>query len=239
MGQKVNPIGLRLGINRTWDSRWYAGKDYAKLLHEDLKLRAHRKKLPGQAGVSRVVIERPAKKPRVTIHTARPGVVIGKKGAGHRKAAQGPRQDDRPTCQPEHRRDPQAGNRRQADRREHRPAAGAPRRVPPRHEARRAVGHAPRRPGHPDQLLRPSRRRRNRARGMVSRRPRAVAHAARRYRLRRGTAKTTYGTCGVKVWVFKGEILAHDPMASEKAEAALPRSERGDAHRAAPRGERA
>ena len=80
MGHKVNPIGLRLGINRTWDSRWYAGRDYAKLLHDDLKLRAHlRKKLSG-AGVSRVVIERPAKKPRVTIYAARPGVVIGKKG---------------------------------------------------------------------------------------------------------------------------------------------------------------
>src|SRR5579862_3283657 len=80
MGQKVNPIGLRLGINRTWDSRWFAGDDYAPLLHEDLKLRDHlRTKLRG-AGVSRVVIERPAKKPRVTIYAARPGVVIGKKG---------------------------------------------------------------------------------------------------------------------------------------------------------------
>ena len=81
MGHKVNPIGLRLGINRTWDSRWYAGNDYAKLLHGDLKLREKlRERLKG-AGVSRVVIERPAKKPRVTIHAARPGVVIGKKGA--------------------------------------------------------------------------------------------------------------------------------------------------------------
>ena len=81
MGQKVNPIGFRLGINRTWDSRWYAGDDYARLLHEDLKLRDRlRTRLKG-AGVSRVVIERPAKKPRVTIHAARPGVVIGKKGA--------------------------------------------------------------------------------------------------------------------------------------------------------------
>ena len=80
MGHKVNPIGMRLGINRTWDSRWYAGADYSALLHEDLKLRGHlRKKLHG-AGVSRVVIERPAKKPRVTIYAARPGVVIGKKG---------------------------------------------------------------------------------------------------------------------------------------------------------------
>src|SRR4051794_16594158 len=81
MGHKVNPVGLRLGVNRTWDSRWFAGADYAKLLHEDLKLREHlRTKLRG-AGVSRVVIERPAKKPRVTIYAARPGVVIGKKGS--------------------------------------------------------------------------------------------------------------------------------------------------------------
>ncbi|MGL5361959.1 MAG: KH domain-containing protein, partial [Bosea sp. (in: a-proteobacteria)] len=76
MGHKVNPIGLRLGINRTWDSRWYAGGDYAKLLHEDFKLRETLIKRLKGAGVSRVVIERPAKKPRVTIHAARPGVVI-------------------------------------------------------------------------------------------------------------------------------------------------------------------
>src|ERR1700709_1084006 len=81
MGQKVNPIGLRLGINRTWDSRWYADGDYAKMLHEDLKLRDFLKSKLVQAGVSRIVIERPTKKARITIHTARPGVVIGKKGA--------------------------------------------------------------------------------------------------------------------------------------------------------------
>ena len=82
MGQKVNPIGLRLGINRTWDSRWYADtKDYGGLLHEDLKIRAFIKKKCAAAGVSRVIIERPHRKCRVTIHTARPGVIIGKKGA--------------------------------------------------------------------------------------------------------------------------------------------------------------
>mgnify|MGYP002525520787 FL=1 len=81
MGQKVNPIGLRLGINRTWDSRWYAESEYADLLHEDIRLRNYLKKRLAQAGVSKVVIERPAKKARISIHTARPGVVIGKKGA--------------------------------------------------------------------------------------------------------------------------------------------------------------
>src|SRR3546814_16903141 len=80
MGQKVTPIGLRLGINRTWDSRWFAGKDYGKQLHEDLRLPKYLFERLRQAGISRVVIERPAKKPRITIHTARPGVVIGKKG---------------------------------------------------------------------------------------------------------------------------------------------------------------
>jgi small subunit ribosomal protein S3 len=82
MGQKVNPIGLRLGVNRTWDSRWYANeKDYAGLLHEDLKIREFLKKKLSQAGISKIVIERPAKKARVTIHSARPGIIIGKKGA--------------------------------------------------------------------------------------------------------------------------------------------------------------
>ena len=82
MGQKVNPIGMRLGVNRTWESRWYAQKgEYAKLLHEDLKIREMLVTRLRQAGISRVVIERPHKKCRVTIHSARPGVIIGKKGA--------------------------------------------------------------------------------------------------------------------------------------------------------------
>ena len=82
MGQKVNPVGLRLGINRTWDSRWFAdGADYGRLLHEDIKVRRALKKRLYQAGVSRIVIERPHKKCRITIYAARPGVIIGKKGA--------------------------------------------------------------------------------------------------------------------------------------------------------------
>jgi len=80
MGQKVNPISLRLGINRTWDSRWYAeGENYGTMLHEDLKIRTELLKSLKSAAVSRVVIERPSKKMRVTIYSARPGVIIGKK----------------------------------------------------------------------------------------------------------------------------------------------------------------
>ena len=82
MGQKVNPIGMRLQVNRTWDSRWYAeGKNYGDLLLEDLRMREFIKVECKAAGVSRVLIERPHKKCRVTIHAARPGVIIGKKGA--------------------------------------------------------------------------------------------------------------------------------------------------------------
>ena len=82
MGQKVNPIGFRLGITRTWDSRWYAKRDYGRLLHEDIKLRKLLKERLFSAGIARIEIERAANKVKINVHTARPGIVIGKKGAG-------------------------------------------------------------------------------------------------------------------------------------------------------------
>jgi len=81
LGQKVNPIGFRLGVIKTWDSRWYAEGDYAKLLHEDLKLRNFLKKRLYNSGVSRIEIERAANKAKINIFTARPGLIIGKKGS--------------------------------------------------------------------------------------------------------------------------------------------------------------
>ena len=82
MGQKINPIGLRLGINRTWDSRWFAGKtEYGQLLHEDIAIRKQLMQDLKQAAVAKIIIERPHRKCRVTVQSARPGVVIGKKGA--------------------------------------------------------------------------------------------------------------------------------------------------------------
>lgn len=81
MGQKVHPIGFRLGINRTWDSRWFAGKEYAGFIYEDHEIRRFLKKRLYQAGVSRIEIERASKRVRIRIHTARPGLVIGKKGS--------------------------------------------------------------------------------------------------------------------------------------------------------------
>ena len=81
MGQKVNPIGFRLGVIKTWDSKWYAKADYAKLLHEDLKLRSFLKKRLYSSGVSKIEIERAANKAKINIYTARPGLIIGKKGS--------------------------------------------------------------------------------------------------------------------------------------------------------------
>jgi small subunit ribosomal protein S3 len=82
MGQKVNPVGFRLGITRTWDSRWFSKRDYARLLHEDLQVRSYLKEKLYGSGVARIEIERAASKVKINVHTSRPGIVIGKKGAG-------------------------------------------------------------------------------------------------------------------------------------------------------------
>ena len=81
MGQKTNPIGFRLGIIKSWESRWFSEKDYSKLLQEDITIRQFLNKKLSSAGLSKVVIERPAKLANITIHTSRPGVIIGKKGS--------------------------------------------------------------------------------------------------------------------------------------------------------------
>ena len=82
MGQKVHPVGFRIGVTKTWDSRWFSKRDYARLLHEDIKLRDYLKKKLFSAGIARIEIERAANKVKINVHTARPGIVIGKKGAG-------------------------------------------------------------------------------------------------------------------------------------------------------------
>src|SRR3989344_6121686 len=82
MGQKTNPIGFRVGVSRTWSSRWFAKKDYTKLLHEDLKLRKYLKEKLFSAGISKIEIERTANKVTVNVFSSRPGLIIGKKGSG-------------------------------------------------------------------------------------------------------------------------------------------------------------
>ena len=216
MGHKVNPTGLRLGINRTWDSRWYADRDYAALLHEDLKLRKYLHARLAQAGVARVVIERPAKKARITIHTARPGVVIGKKGADIEKL----RQDlVKKTASEVHLniveiRKPELEARLVAEN----IAQQLERRVAFRRAMKRAVQSAMRLGAQGIRINCGGRLGGAEiARLEWYREGRVPLHTLRAdidYGI--ATAKTTYGTCGVKVWVFKGEILAHDPMAQDK-----------------------
>ncbi|HIC80317.1 30S ribosomal protein S3 [Pelagibius sp.] len=216
MGQKVNPIGLRLGINRTWDSRWFADDNYADLLHEDLRIRKYLRKRLQQAGVSRIVIERPAKKARITIHTARPGVVIGKKGADIEKlrgALQKMTQSEVHLNIVEIRK-PEIDARLVAEN----IASQLERRVAFRRAMKRAVQSAMR--------LGASGIRINCggrlggaeiARTEWYREGRVPLHTLRAdVDYGEATAQTTYGACGVKVWVFKGEILAHDPMAQDK-----------------------
>jgi small subunit ribosomal protein S3 len=216
MGQKVNPIGLRVGINRTWDSRWFADKDYAQLLHEDLRLKKYLTDRLNQAGVARVVIERPAKKARVTIHTARPGVVIGKKGADIEKL----RGDLSKMTGSEvslnivEIRKPEIDAKLIADN----IAQQLERRVAFRRAMKRAVQSAMRL-GALGIRINCSGRLGGAeiARLEWYREGRVPLHTLRaEIDFGEGTAKTTYGTCGVKVWVFKGEIMAHDPMAMDK-----------------------
>ncbi|MBS7790837.1 30S ribosomal protein S3 [Roseococcus sp. SDR] len=216
MGHKVNPIGLRLGINRTWDSRWYAGRDYARLLHDDLKLRETLKDKLKSAGVSKVVIERPAKKPRVTIHAARPGVVIGKKGADIDTL----RKDLSVKAGAEvslnilEIRKPELDSVLVAES----IAQQLERRVAFRRAMKRAVQSAMRL-GALGIRINCSGRLGGAeiARMEWYREGRVPLHTLRAdidYGV--ATAKTTYGTCGVKVWIFKGEIMAHDPSAQDK-----------------------
>ncbi len=216
MGQKVNPIGLRVGINRTWDSRWFADRDYAKMLHEDLRLKKYLHKRLAQAGVSRVVIERPAKKARVTIHSARPGVVIGKKGADIEKL----RGDlAKMTGGDVHLniveiRKPEIDAKLVAEN----IGQQLERRVAFRRAMKRAVQSAMRLGAQGIRITCSGRLGGAEiARTEWYREGRVPLHTLRAdIDYGEATAKTTYGTCGVKVWVFKGEILAHDPMAQDK-----------------------
>ena len=173
MGQKVNPIGIRLGITRDWTSSWYAGKrQFPAHVHTDFRVREFLKKKLADASVSRIMIERAAKKVNITIQTARPGIVIGKKGEDIEKLRQRDRQAPRHARQrraAQHRRDPQARARRAAGRRGHRAADREARDVPPRHEARRDEHHALGRAGHQGAHLRPPERLGNRAHRVVSR----------------------------------------------------------------------
>ncbi len=216
MGQKVNPIGLRLGINRTWDSRWFARKEYGNLLLDDIRLRRFLNGRLAQAGVSRIVIERAARRTRITLHSARPGVVIGKKGADIEKLRGdlGKITSSEVSLNIVEIRKPEIDAKLIAEN----IAQQLERRIGFRRAMKRAVQSAMRLGAQGIRINCSGRLGGAEiARMEWYREGRVPLHTLRAdVYFGYGTAKTTYGVCGVKVWVFKGEILAHDPMAQEK-----------------------
>ena len=217
MGQKVNPIGMRLQVNRTWDSRWYAeSKDFGNLLLEDVRMREFIKDECKQAGISRIIIERPHKKCRVTIHTARPGVIIGKKGAdieGLRKKLAAFTDSELHLNIVEVRK-PELDAALVGES----IAQQLERRVSFRRAMKRAVQNAMRmgalgirvnvagRLGGAE-IARTEWYREGRVPLHTLRADIDYAHAE---------AMTAYGIIGIKTWIFKGEIMEHDPQARDR-----------------------
>ncbi|PRX35512.1 small subunit ribosomal protein S3 [Meinhardsimonia xiamenensis] len=217
MGHKVNPVGMRLQVNRTWDSRWYADKkEYGDLLLEDVRIRDFIRKECKQAGISRVIIERPHRKCRVTIHTARPGVIIGKKGADietlRKKLAK--MTDSELHLNIVEVRKPELDAQLVAES----IAQQLERRVSFRRAMKRAVQNSMRmgalgirvnvagRLGGAEI-----------ARTEWYREGRVPLHTLRAdIDYARAEAMTPYGVIGVKVWIYKGDIMEHDPSAHDR-----------------------
>ena len=217
MGQKINPVGLRLQINRTWDSRWFAkNKEYGDLLHEDIAIRNYVKKNCSQSGISRTVIERPHKKCRVTIHAARPGVIIGKKGADIetlRKSLANLTESELHLNIVEVRK-PEIDAALVAES----IAQQLERRVSFRRAMKRAVQNAMRMGALGIRVDISGRlggaeiaRTEWYSEGRV---PRHTLRADIDYCV--AESSTAYGIIGVKVWIFKGDIMEHDPSARDR-----------------------
>ena len=218
MGQKVNPIGLRVGINRTWDSRWYAkGTSYTKLLSEDLNIKAFLKEKLKSAAVSRITVERPAKVARVTIYSARPGIIIGRKGAEievlKTKLAAMTEGDVQLNIVEIKKPDIEAQLVAENV------AEQLVKRIAFRRAMKRAVESAMRQGALGIRINAGGRLGGAEiARIEWSREGRVPLHTLRAdidYGV--ATAATAYGNCGIKVWIFRGELMSHDPMAMENA----------------------
>ena len=217
MGNKSSAIGLRLQINRTWDSRWFAeGQDYGRLLLEDLKMRKYVMDSLPQAAISKVVIERPAKLCRVSIYAARPGVIIGKKGTDIEKLKKtlGKMTGSEVSLNIVEIRKPEVDARLVAQG----IADQLERRIAFRRAMKRAVQSAMRLGAEGIRINCGGRLGGAEiARSEWYREGRVPLHTLRaNVDFAEAQAHTAYGVCGVKVWVFKGEILGHDPLAQEK-----------------------
>ena len=216
MGQKVNPNGLRLGINKTWSSRWYAKADYAKLLHEDLEIKKYIQEKLASASISKVIIERAAKKLRLTIYSSRPGIIIGKKGADIESLKNKLTEmsklevylDIKEVRKPEVEAKLVAENI----------ATQLEKRISFRRAMKKAVQSSMRLGVKGIKVVCSGRL----GGAEIARTEKYHLGSVPLHTLRSdidyatAEAETTYGICGIKVWINKGEILTKDPYGSEK-----------------------
>ena len=218
MGQKVNPNGFRLGINRTWSSRWYAKADYAKLLHQDLEIKKYVEDKFSIASISKIVIERAAKKIRLTIYTSRPGIIIGKKGSDIEALKNTLTKmtklnvflDIKEVRKPEVEAKLVAENI----------ATQLEKRISFRRAMKKAVQSSMRLGAKGVKVVCSGRL----GGAEIARTEKYHEGSVPLHTLRSdidyatAEAETTYGICGIKVWINKGEILAKDALGSEKSQ---------------------
>ncbi len=216
MGQKVNPYGIRLGINKTWSSRWFSKNDYTKLLHEDLRIKGYVEKKLKNASISKINIERAAKKLRISIFSSRPGIIIGKKGADIETLKNDLSKmsnlevflDIKEVRKPEVEAKLVAENI----------ASQLEKRISFRRAMKKAVQSAMRLGAKGVKVVCSGRL----GGAEIARTEKYHEGSVPLHTLRgdidyaTAEAETTYGICGIKVWINKGEILSKDPFASEK-----------------------
>ena len=216
MGQKVNPYGIRLGINKTWSSRWFSKDEYTKLLHQDLKIKSYVEKKLKNASISKINIERAAKKLRLSIYSSRPGIIIGKKGADIETLKKDLSNmsnlevflDIKEVRKPEVEAKLVAENI----------ASQLEKRISFRRAMKKAVQSAMRLGAKGVKVVCSGRL----GGAEIARTEKYHEGSVPLHTLRgdidysTAEAETTYGICGIKVWINKGEILLKDPYASEK-----------------------
>jgi small subunit ribosomal protein S3 len=218
MGQKVNPNGLRLGINKTWSSRWYSKTDYARLLHEDLEIKKYIQEKLASASISKVIIERAAKKLRLTVYSSRPGIIIGKKGIDIESLKNKLTEmsklevylDIKEVRKPEVEAKLVAENI----------ASQLEKRISFRRAMKKSVQSAMRLGAKGIKVVCSGRL----GGAEIARTEKYHLGSVPLHTLRTdidyatAEAETTYGICGIKVWINRGEILLKDPLGSEKKE---------------------
>ena len=216
MGQKVNPYGIRLGINKTWSSRWFSKSEYTKLLHQDLKIKKYVEKKLKNASISKINIERAAKKLRLSIYSSRPGIIIGKKGADIETLKNDLSKmsnlevflDIKEVWKPEVEARLVAENI----------ASQLEKRISFRRAMKKAVQSAMRLGAKGVKIVCSGRL----GGAEIARTEKYHEGSVPLHTLRgdidyaTAEAETTYGICGIKVWINKGEILLKDPYASER-----------------------